>query len=309
MQPRIVSLIPSATEIVHALGFGDRQLGRSHECDYPESVLSLPVCTAPKFSPSGNSREIDQDVRDTLREALSVYDVFHPVLEQLQPSHIITQSQCEVCAVNLKDVEVAVGELVSSDPQLVSLEAHSWPDVLGDIACVAEVLQVESKGRELVKQLEQRMEGITDRACAARERPRVACLEWLEPLMVAGNWVPELVQRAGGENLLGEAGEHSGCISWEELLESDPEILVLMPCGLDMKRTREEMYWLTDRARWKTLKAVQNGRVYLTDGNHYINRPGPRLVESLEILGEIIHPDLFAPSFKERAWQEAGGPG
>ena len=306
MQPKIVSLIPSATEIVHALGFGDCQLGRSHECDYPESVLSLPVCTAPKFAPSGNSREIDQDVRDTLRDALSVYDVFHPVLEQLQPSHIITQSQCEVCAVNLKDVELAVGKLVSSDLQLVSLEAHSWPDVLGDIACVAEALQVESKGRELVKQLEQRMEGITDRACAARERPRVACLEWLEPLMAAGNWVPELVQRAGGENLLGEAGEHSGPITWESLLESDPEILVLMPCGLDMKQTREEMYWLTDRAQWKTLKAVQNGRVYLTDGNHYFNRPGPRLVESLEILGEIIHPDLFAPSFKERAWQEAG---
>ncbi|MEE2840758.1 MAG: cobalamin-binding protein, partial [Acidobacteriota bacterium] len=130
MQPRIVSLIPSATEIVHALDFGDCQLGRSHECDYPESVLSLPVCTAPKFSPSGNSREIDQDVRDTSHDALSVYDVFHPVLEQLQPSHIITQSQCEVCAVNLKDVELAVGKLASSDPQLVSLEAHSWPDVL-----------------------------------------------------------------------------------------------------------------------------------------------------------------------------------
>ena len=153
MQPKIVSLIPSATEIVHALGFGDCQLGRSHECDYPESVLSLSVCTAPKFAPSGNSREIDQDVRDTLRDVLSIYDVFHPVLEQLQPSHIITQSQCEVCAVNLKDVELAVGKLVSSDPQLVSLEAHSWPDVLGDIACVAEALQVESKGRELVKQL------------------------------------------------------------------------------------------------------------------------------------------------------------
>ena len=304
---RIVSLIPSATEIVHALGLGDCQLGRSHECDYPDSVVSLPVCTAPKFAPSGNSREIDKSVKETLRDALSVYDVFHEVLEQLQPSHIITQSQCEVCAVSLKDVETAVGELVSSDPQVVSLEAHSWSDVLKDVVYVAEALGVRDRGQDLVNRLEQRTSAITHRAGAAEQHPRVACLEWLEPLMAAGNWIPEPVQGAGGNNLLGEAGKHSGYISWENLLESDPEILVLMPCGLDMKRTREEMHWLTDRAEWKTLPAVRNGRVYVTDGNQYFNRPGPRLVDSLEILAEIIHPELFAASFKERAWQEVSG--
>ena len=301
---RIVSLIPSATEIVHALGLGDCQLGRSHECDYPASVRSLPVCTAPKFEPSGNSREIGRSVQETLHQALSVYDVFREVLEQLQPSHIITQSQCEVCAVSLKDVEAAVGELISSDIQLVSLEAHSWAHVLRDIVCVAKALGVESKGQDLVIRLEQRMGTISDRACSARERPRVACLEWLEPLMAAGNWMPELVTMAGGKNLLGEAGEHSGSITWESLLESDPEVLVLMPCGFNMKRTREEMYWLTDRVEWNTLTAVKNGRVYVTDGNQYFNRPGPRLVESLEILTEIVHPDLFAPRFKETGWQQ-----
>ena len=301
---RIVSLIPSATEIVHALGLGDCQLGRSHECDYPDSVVSLPVCTAPKFSPSGSSREIDTSVQETLRNALSVYEVFDEVLEQLHPSHIITQSQCEVCAVSLKDVEAAVGERVSSDLKLVSLESHSWADVLRDIAYVAEALDVPEQGRDLVKRLEQRTSAITHQAGTAEECPRVACLEWLEPLMAAGNWVPELVQMAGGQNLLGEAGKHSGTITWESLLESDPEILILMPCGFDMKRTREEIYWLTDRAQWKTLPAVRNGRVYVTDGNQYFNRPGPRLVESLEILAEIIHPELFAAGFKEKAWQE-----
>ena len=299
---RIVSLIPSATEIVHALGLGDCQLGRSHECDYPDSVVSLPVCTAPKFSPSGSSREIDISVQETLRDALSVYDVFDEVLEQLRPSHIITQSQCEVCAVSLKDVEAAVGEWMSSTPTLVSLESHSWADVLRDIVYVAEALGVADRGRDLVKRLEQRTSAITHRARTAEEGPRVACLEWLEPLMAAGNWVPELVQMAGGQNLLGEAGKHSGYITWESLLESDPEILILMPCGFDMKRTREELYWLTDRAQWETLPAVKNGRVYVTDGNQYFNRPGPRLVESLEILAEIIHPDLFTAGFKERAW-------
>ena len=300
---RIVSLIAGATEIVHALEMGPHQVGRSHECDFPDSVLSLPICTAPTFSISGNSQEIDTRVKETLRKALSVYEVFDEVLEQLQPTHIITQSQCEVCAVSLREVEEAVGKRLSCQPTLVSLQPDGLDDVWKDMGLVADSLGIEAKGEELVESLSQQMDRISGRAQATDQRPRVACVEWLEPLMAAGNWMPELVGMAGGENVLGESGKHSSWMSWEELCQSDPEILVVLPCGFDMKRTQEEMYWLTDRSEWSSLKAVKSNRVYITDGHQYFNRPGPRLVESLQILGEIIHPEVFDADLEGIGWQ------
>ena len=300
---RIVSLIASATEIVHALEMGPHQVGRSHECDFPDSVLSLPICTAPTLSISGNSQEIDTRVKETLRKALSVYEVFDEVLEQLQPTHIITQSQCEVCAVSLREVEEAVGKRLSCQPTLVSLQPDGLDDVWKDMGLVADSLGIEAKGEELVESLSQQMDRISGRAQATDQRPRVACVEWLEPLMAAGNWMPELVGMAGGENVLGESGKHSSWMSWEELCQSDPEILVVLPCGFDMKRTQEEMYWLTDRSEWSSLKAVKSNRVYITDGHQYFNRPGPRLVESLQILGEIIHPEVFDADLEGIGWQ------
>ena len=300
---RIVSLIASATEIVHALEMGAHQVGRSHECDFPDSVLSLPICTAPTFPISGNSQEIDNRVKETLRKALSVYEVFDKVLEQLQPTHIITQSQCEVCAVSLREVEEAVGKRLTCRPTVVSLQPDGLNEVWQDMGLVAFSLGIEAKGAELVESLSQQMDEISGRAQATSQRPRVACVEWLEPLMAAGNWMPELVEMAGGENLLGESGKHSSWMSWEELSQSDPDILVVLPCGFDMKRTREEMYWLTDRSEWSSLKAVQKGRVYVTDGHQYFNRPGPRLVESLQILAEIIHPEVFDADFEDIGWQ------
>ena len=300
---RIVSLIASATEIVHALEMGTHQVGRSHECDFPKSVLSLPICTAPTFSISGNSQEIDNRVKETLCKALSVYDIFEEVLEQLQPTHIITQSQCEVCAVSLREVEEAVGKRLSCQPTVVSLQPDELNDVWKDMGLVADTLGIKVKGEELVESLKQQMDRISSRAQATSKRPRVACLEWLEPLMAAGNWMPELVGMAGAENLLGERGKHSSWISWEELSQSDPDILVVLPCGFDMKRTREEMYWRTDRSEWSSLTAVKSSRVYVTDGHQYFNRPGPRLVESLQILAEIIHPEVFDTDFEGIGWQ------
>ena len=300
---RIVSLIASATEIVHALEMGTHQVGRSHECDFPKSVLSLPICTAPTFSISGSSQEIDNRVKETLRKALSVYDIFEEVLEQLQPTHIITQSQCDVCAVSLREVEEAVGKRLSCQPTVVSLQPDGLGDVWKDMGLVANRLGIEAKGEELVGNLKQQIDRISSQAQATSKRPRVACIEWLEPLMAAGNWMPELVELAGGENLLGESGKHSSWMSWEELCQSDPDILVVLPCGFDMKRTREEMYWLTDRSDWSSLKAVESGRVYITDGHQYFNRPGHRLVESLQILGEIIHPEVFDTDFEGIGWQ------
>ncbi|MCI0422938.1 MAG: cobalamin-binding protein [Acidobacteria bacterium] len=301
--PRIVSLIASATEIVHALGMGDFLVARSHECDFPGSVQSLPVCTAPKFPASGNSQEIDRLVKETLQKAVSVYNVDEEMLERLQPTLIVTQSQCEVCAVSLRDVEAALSRRLTCRPKIVSLQPNALADIWNDIQRVGEALDVAARGEQLVEHLKRRMCLISDLALSSPKRPTVACLEWLEPLMAGGNWVPELVEMAGGINLFGAAGKHSPWMNWEELRERDPDLLVVMPCGFDLGRTEGEMYWLTERSEWKSLRAVKTGQVYLTDGNHYFNRPGPRVVETLQILAEILHPALFPQEMEGKGWK------
>ena len=301
--PRIVSLIASASEMVHSLGLTPYQVGRSHECDFPDEIRSLPVLTAPAFSTDGSSAEIDRQVKDRLANALSVYQVFEDVLDRLQPTHIITQTQCKVCAVSLADVERALASSVSSRPALVALEPNSLADIWTDIQHVADACGVQSKGRDVVQGLQSSFYKIAKRTQDAPERPRVACIEWHEPLMAAGNWVPELVDLAGGQNLFGKAGLHSPWMTWEELAASDPDVIITMPCGFDLPRTRQEMYWLTNRPEWPHLRAVRNGAVYLADGNQYLNRPGPRIVHSLQILAEILHPRLFAPQLRGIAWE------
>ena len=288
--PRIVSLISSATEIVSALGEFGHLVGRSHECDFPEEVARLPVCTRPTIPVTGDSREIDRLVKDRVRDALSVYEVFPDVLERLQPTHIITQTQCEVCAVSLKDVEAALAAGLSCRPRVVPLAPNSLVDFWDDIRRVALALEIGDRGEALVEKLKARMCAISSRALADPKRPTVACIEWLEPLMATGNWVPELVEMAGGVNLFGEAGRHSPYMTWEQLVAADPEVIVIMPCGWDPARTEPEMHWLTDRPEWPRLRAVRDGRVHIADGNQYFNRPGPRLVESLEILAGFLHP-------------------
>jgi iron complex transport system substrate-binding protein len=275
--PRIVSLIASATEIVHALGELDHLVGRSHECDYPLSVASLPVCTEPRIAVDGDSREIDRLVKESLRDALSVYRVFDDVLERLQPTHIITQVQCEVCAVSLRDVEQSVARRLASAPRIVPLNPNSLADIWDDIRRVARSLEIEERGEAVIARLQQSMREISARALAQPERPRVACIEWLEPLMPAGLWTPELVAMAGGTY---------------SAVEHDPDVIIALPCGFDLPRTAREMHWLTDRSGWHDLRAVREGQVYIADGNQYFNRPGPRVVESLEILAEILHPAL-----------------
>jgi iron complex transport system substrate-binding protein len=300
---RIVSLIASATEIVHNLGLTPQQVGRSHECDYPEEVLELPVCTRPSFSTEGNSAEIDRLVKDRVVNAFSVYEVFQDVLEQLQPTHIVTQTQCRVCAVSLKDVEQALTVWISSRPKLVALEPNSLADIWRDIRSVAAACRVEERGDQTVETLQSRMRAIATKSRETAQRPRVACIEWYEPLMAAGNWVPELVELAGAGNLFGKAGLHSPWMTWKEFQAGDPDVIITMPCGFDLERTRREVYWLTDRPEWSKLRAVQTGQVYLADGNQYMNRPGPRIVESLQILAEILHPEVFEPKLKGSAWQ------
>jgi len=299
---RIVSLIASATEILHALGLGPAQVGRSHECDFPDEVRALPVCTTPSFPVTGSSPDIDARVKERLAKSLSVYEVFEDVLERLQPTHIVTQTQCQVCAVTLEDVELAITGSISSNPKLVALEPNGLDDIWKDINRVACACDIASKGEEVVATLRRRMTQISTRAFGARRRPRLACIEWHEPLMAAGNWVPELVELANGENLFGKSGVHSPWMAWDELMASDPDVIISMPCGFDLERTRQEMYWLTGRPGWSALRAVQSGEVYLADGNQYMNRPGPRVVESLEILAEILHPETFEPRLEGLGW-------
>ncbi len=304
--PRIVSLIASATEIVCALGFEDALVGRSHECDFPPSVKRLPVCTEPKFPVEGSSYEIDQRVKAILQEGLSVYRVHADVLRRLRPDVIVTQSQCEVCAVSQRDVEQAVCDWIDGRPVVVSLAPNGLSDVWDSFRPVAAALDAAERGETVVAHLQARMRAIEERA---RSLPRVsvAYIEWIDPLMAGGNWMPELIEMAGGRNLFGEAGKHSPWMTWEELCLRDPDVIFVAPCGFDIERTRQEMPTFTGRAEWSRLKAVREKRVYLADGNQYFNRPGPRLVESLEILAEVLHPEAFQFGHEGTGWTKTSG--
>ena len=300
-QPRIVSLIASATEIVCALGLRDRLVGRSHECDYPEDVLALPQLTAPKFKVEGTSAEIDARVQQIVRDGLSVYRVDGDALKALSPTAIVTQDHCEVCAVSLSDVEAATCTWTGQAVDIVSLKPDSMADVYADIRRVARALDSAPAGEALVSDMQTRIAAIARRVASA-SRPRVAFIEWVEPLMAGGNWMPELVEAAGGINLFGTAGKHSGWMQLEDLAAADPDVILVGPCGYGLHRCLEERLLLQAKAGWRDLGAVRSGRVYFTDGNAYFNRPGPRLADSTEIIAEILHPDLFPARHHTTAW-------
>jgi len=298
---KILSLIASSTEIVYALGCGNNLVGRSHECDFPADVKSLPHCTQPRFDVEGSSKEIDNRVKATLQSALSVYEVDEVMLADLDPDIIITQSQCEVCAVSLDDVESAVESLSGRKPKIISLQPNSLSDIWNDIEKVAKGLSVESKGIQLVKTLKDKAHELNQ---SVKELPiqTVACIEWIDPLMAAGNWVPTLVELAGGDNLFGEAGKHSPWMDFKALKDKDPEVIIVMSCGYNISKTIKEMKVLTDNPEWESLSAVKEERIYLTDGNQYFNRPGPRIIDSLEILMEILHEGKFDFSHHKSGW-------
>lgn len=302
--PRIVSLIASSTEIVHALGMGKFMVGRSHECDYPLAVKDLPVCTGPKFNVDGSSYEIDQRVKAIVQESLSVYKVYADKLNELAPTHIITQAQCEVCAVSLKDVEVAVCDLITSQPHVVSLQPDCLEDVWTDIRKVGDALDITEKAEAVIIGLKQRISEVSEKAIAVsqKEKRSVAIIEWIDPLMAAGNWMPELVELVGGKNLFGVAGKHSPWMEWSDVVAKDPDVLIVTPCGFDNKRTLQEMHLISGKPGYDNLKAVKNKHVYVADGNQYFNRPGPRLVESLEMMAEMIYPEHFDYGHKGTGW-------
>jgi iron complex transport system substrate-binding protein len=298
---RIVSLLPSATEIVCAVGLRDALVGRSHECDFPPGVERLPALCEPKVPVHGASAEIDRAVRRVVADGLSVYRVDAEALRALAPDVIVTQTQCEVCAVSEADVVAATCDWAGSGVRIVSLAPARLDDVFADIERVGAALGVAARGTAAVASLRARLA-----ALAARTRdlpqPGVACIEWLDPLMAAGNWVPELVELAGGRNLFGSVGEHSPWLEWGAVGAADPDAIVAMPCGFDLARTRGEMLALERLPGWDSLRAVRTGRVAIVDGHQYFNRPGPRLVESAEILTEILHPGRFDFGHRGRGW-------
>ena len=285
--PRIVSLISSATEIVGALGMTAHLVGRSHECDYPEAVRSLPMCTRPRIPAAADSAEIDRLVRESKRTSISVYEVFADVIEALRPTHILTQIQCDVCAVSLRDVEAAFSRGMKGQPEVVSLQPDSLVGIWEDVRRVARALGIEARGEEVVAELQQRIARVRD-----AEPVKVACVEWMEPLMPAGYWTPELIDLAGGINL--------HWTDWDELVAADPDVIVVAPCGFDLDRAVEESHFMTSRTGWSGLRA----RKFFVDGNAYFNRPGPRVVETHRILCEIFYPDRFTPDGCGTAWRE-----
>ncbi|MBW4632682.1 MAG: cobalamin-binding protein [Iphinoe sp. HA4291-MV1] len=301
---RIVSLIPSGTEILAALGLTDAIVGRSHECDYPPEIQDRPVCTQARINSNASSNEIHDKVNNLLQSALSIYQIKTDVLKELQPTHIVTQDQCDVCAVSLKDVEEAVATITDSSPQIISLQPNVLQDVWEDIQRVANVFEVDSL--QLIENLEARVKIVDQKTKGLSQTenlPTVACIEWTDPLMVAANWIPELVTEAGGQPLFSTTGQPSTSLKWETLISSNPDIIIFMPCGFDLNRTRQEAQLLSQSPEWQKLHASQTGRVYITDGNSYFNRPGPRLVDSIEILAEILHPEIFQYGYKQEAWE------
>lgn len=298
---RIVSLLASATEMIAALGCFDQLVGRSHECDYPPEVLQLPLVSTVQIEVETSSKEIDaqikqlaqtkQDVQQNALKALSIYAINTELLQLLQPDVIFTQTQCEVCAVSERDVMHALEHVTGLQPRIVSLAPYRLSDVWADMLRVGIALARREQAEKLISGYQQRLETLrqhTTMLSNGKSRPRVAVLEWLDPLMAAGNWTPELVAYAGGESIFGEIGLHSPWLSWQELHAANPDVILLSPCGFSLARTQMDIPLLQQHPLWQNLQAVQKQRVYAIDGNYYLNRSGPRLVESAELLAYTL---------------------
>ena len=304
---RILSLLPSTTEIVGALGLAHRLVGRSHECEIPETACALPVATEPKVDLDARSRDLDGQVRALVRDGLSVYQVDADLVRSLRPDVILTQTQCEVCAVTPGDLRSALDAWVDRETALVAVEPNRLTDVLDDFARVGRGCGAAERGAALRERERARVDAIAGEANAISERPRVACLEWIDPLMGCGNWLPELVEHAGGVSIMGDAGQHAAWSSLEALAALDPDVVLVAPCGFGLARTREELLHVAAdpgwRAAFRGLRAVREGRCALIDGHLHMNRPGPRIAESLEIVVEILQPERFDFGWRRSGWR------
>jgi iron complex transport system substrate-binding protein len=301
-QTRIISLLPAATEIICALGLENLLVGRSHECDYPANIQQLPVCSDAKFSAGCDSAQIDAQVKEILSDAVSFYNIDKELIKSLKPTHIITQTQCEVCAVSEKDVEEALSQLISQDTKLISLHPDTLSDILKEITEIANTLGVAAKGNQLLEDLEERIDLVKHKLKFFPDKPKVVIIEWLSPIMVAGNWIPELIEIAGGTSLLANNGKHSPYVEWQQIYDSNPDVLIVAPCGFAINRTLQEIDLLLNLPGWRDLTAVKNNQVYIADGNAYFNRSGPRIVDTIEMLAEMITPKYFNFGYEGEGW-------
>ncbi len=289
MKTRIASLLASGTEIACALGLLDRLVAISHECDHPAEALDRPRVSRPRFDPSGlTSGEIDRAVRQAMAEHGSVYEVDAEALARVEPDLVLTQAVCEVCAVPAPGVRELV-ERLGLGADVLSLDAHDIAGILDTILAVGRVAGVEARAEAVVRDLRARMTAV-ERAVAGAARPRVLALEWLDPPFAPGHWVPEMVERAGGVNLLGEAGQRSREAAWEEVAGLDPDVLIIMLCGMGLDETRADADRHARRLTEVAPRAIAEGRAYVVDGSSYFNRSGPRVAEGLEILAGLLHP-------------------
>jgi iron complex transport system substrate-binding protein len=306
---RILSLLPSATEIVYALGLGDDLVGVSHECDYPELARTKPVVSTSTLSNALRSDEIHSAFSEHHHGTHSLYRIDEQLLKQIDPDVILTQELCTVCAIPVAQVREAA-RILAGPRCVVSLEPNNLRQILENISAVAEVTGRHAEAAALVAELESRIARIASATSSVCERRRVFCMEWMEPPMAGGHWIPEMIRLAGGTDGLGTAGEPSSAIEWERVIEFAPEILVIMPCGYKISRSLGEVDRLTSNRGFYDLPAVRSGQVYIVDSPAFFSRPGPRIVDGLEILARIIHPELFPGMFSsggslKLTWEEA----
>jgi len=295
---RIASLLSGATEVVCALGAGDRLVARSHECDRPAGVEALPVVSRPTFDVTGTSAEIDARVRGRLRSGQPLFEIDGDLLARLAPDLLLTQTQCEVCAVGPADLQRATDV---GPRQLVALQAGTIEGVLAGFLEIADALDLAAKGERLVAGLRADLARTAEKVRSLR-RPTVVCIEWIDPVFVAANWTAELVAAAGGVHLGRGPGRDSATTAWDEVRAADPEVLIVAPCGFGLERTRREMPTLVGRPGWPELRAVREGRVFLADGNVHFNRSGLGLFETADVLAEILHPAEVPPEHRGSAW-------
>ena len=298
---RIVSLLPSATEIVCALGLTDSLVGISHDCDYPREISGKAVLSEAIVTTDLPSGVIDATIRGQIHKGKSVYHLDDRQLTSLQPDLILTQELCAVCAPSYTLVKQAA-RLLEAQTQLVSLEPESLAGILDNILLVGDLTGRSAEAAALVNQLRARIERVRE-AVTGRPRPRVACIEWLDPLFVAGHWVPEMVALAGGVDVLGRVGEPSFVVPWQAIIDSEPDVIVVMPCGFTVPRTRQEVHLLTGRRGWSDMRAVHVDQIYLTDASAYFNRPGPRIVTGVEILARILQPEVSSAHLPADAYE------
>ncbi|MDN5850104.1 MAG: cobalamin-binding protein [Nitrococcus sp.] len=290
---RVVSLLPSATEIVYAIGRQDDLVGVSHDCDFPAAVAATPRVTSCELAAGDiGSAVIDRWVSERLAQGEPLFHLDRHLLESLRPELILTQSLCRVCAPAAESV-AEIAATLPGPPRILNLEASTLAGVLDTIEQVATALGVARQGGRLIGELQQRVAAVVNRVARSERNPRVALLEWLDPVYCAGHWTPEIITIAGGINVLGEMGEPSARVDWRSLRQAQPEVLVIACCGQTAKRAAQDWVRISGQSEVQALDAVRNDQVYLVDGNAYFNRPGPRLIDSLEILAKLLHPDLF----------------